>query len=57
MLEPASWLSGVTDSALTQRTSLPLQFNKLDRIVGLSAGGNGMRAVMSGFAIHPSMTF
>ena len=55
MSEHAGRFGGVANRALAQRTWAALQTNKLDGVVGLSAGRDGMRTVVASFTINPSM--
>ena len=47
----------MADGAFIERACVLLKLEKLDRIIQLPAGRDGMRAVMAGFAIHTTVTF
>ena len=46
----------MTYGTLAQRAELSLQLEKLKTVIWITAGCNGMRAVMAGATIEPSMT-
>lgn len=49
------WPSGVADGAAVQHASVPLPADELDGIVGLTAGSDGVCAVVTALAVHASM--
>ena len=55
MRSQAGGLRQVANNAVIDRSRMPLQFYEFDRIIRLAAGGNGVRAVMAGFAVHATM--
>ncbi len=55
MNKPVGWHCKVADSTVSQGTNMALQFKEFDRIIIITAGGDGMRAVMASFAIQAAM--
>lgn len=51
----AGGLRQVANGALVQRAGVALQVDHLDRIARLGAGSNGVRAVMAGFTVQPTV--
>ena len=49
-------LGFMADGAGIDGAVVPLDLVKLDRAVWLAAVGNGMRAVMAGFTVNPTLT-
>ena len=56
MNSAASWLCEVANRADFQRVVIPLQINKLDAVIGLAAGSNGVWAVVAGGAVQVAVT-
>src|SRR5512136_2316902 len=57
MPEHAGWFGGMAGRAFTQCARMPLQFHKLDRVVVLSAGRDGVRAIVTPLPEHAAMAY
>ena len=55
MFEHAGRFGNMADRTITQSAGVPLQFDELDRIVVLSAGSDGMRAIVTALAEYPAV--
>ena len=55
MFEHAGRFGNMANRTITQSAGVPLQFDELDRIVVLSAGSDGMRAIVTALAEYPAM--
>ena len=56
MRAAAGGLSQVADGTFIESACVALQVDELDRIFGLRALCNGMRAVVAGFAVYPAVS-
>ena len=56
MRSRAGGLSKMANGAIIDRSRVTLQLHEFDSIICFAAGGDGMRTVMAGFAVHPSMS-